>query len=100
MYSDFNYNLNFLVAAMVLTYPHVVLRARLQDNRTNLKGNNEKVTLTDMFRRTYEKEGFRGLYSGLRIDLVRCLPANAITFITFEFVKKHLEEIYFPEIPN
>jgi hypothetical protein len=76
---------------MVATYPHVVIRARLQDNRTELKDSKVKLKFWDMFSETLNKEGIRGLYSGLRIDLIRCLPANAITFITFEYVKKHLE---------
>ena len=82
---------------MVLTYPHVVIRARLQDNRTNLRDTNERMTFMRMLKTTFENEGVRGLYSGLRIDLVRCLPANAITFLTFEFVKKHLELLYSDE---
>jgi len=44
-----------------------------------------------MIKQTIQREGFKGLYSGLRIDLVRVLPANAITFVTFERVKKYLE---------
>jgi Mitochondrial carrier protein len=77
---------------MVLTYPHVVIRARLQDNRTELKDRNVKLTFWNTIKTSIDKEGVVGLYSGLRIDLIRCLPANAITFMTFEFAKSHLEK--------
>lgn len=82
---------------MVLTYPHVVIRARLQDNRTELKDRNVKLTFLGQFKSTLEREGVIGLYSGLRIDLIRCLPANAITFMTFEYVKNHLEKMVLKE---
>ena len=78
---------------MVATYPHLVLRARLQDSRTPLNSTDAKaVTISSVFKSIWHKEGFKGLYSGLRIDLVRVLPANSTTFIVFEYVKKKLEE--------
>lgn len=78
-------SLSSKLLAMVATYPHVVIRTRQQDQRT--KGS----SFVTMFKETIHREGFKGLYSGLRIDLIRVLPANAITFTTFEYVKKHLQ---------
>jgi hypothetical protein len=72
---------------MVITYPHVVIRTRQQDQRTPGMG----TSFVTMFKETVQREGFKGLYSGLRIDLIRVLPANAITFTTFEYVKKKLQ---------
>lgn len=92
--------------AMVLTYPHTVLRTRLQDHRAPTfmrrtkqahameNGINEKATISSIIKNTYRKEGIKGLYAGLRIDLVRVLPANSIMFVTFEFVKKYLEQCF------
>lgn len=90
---------------MVLTYPHTVLRARLQDHRgptfirrtkqAHAMANgivNEKATISSVIRSTYRREGIKGFYAGLRIDLVRVLPANSIMFVTFELVKKYLEQ--------
>jgi len=80
---------------MVITYPHVVIRTRQQDQRTPIKegktANNYGTSMISMIKGTVKKEGIKGLYSGLRIDLVRVLPANAITFVTFEQVKKYLD---------
>ncbi len=90
--------INFLVVAMTVTYPHIVVRARLQDHRTpkisKEPGMIDKygATITSVIKSSYQKEGLKGLYSGLRIDLVRVLPANSITFIVFEYVKRRLEE--------
>ena len=80
------------MAAMVATYPHVVIRTRQQDQRTPKSGQSTRGTsFVTMFKETVQREGFKGLYSGLRIDLIRVLPANAITFTTFEYVKKYLK---------
>jgi len=81
---------NSLVLAMVITYPHLVMRTRLQDNRKNLRDKNAKVSFFETLKLTYQNEGIRAIYSGLRVDLVRVLPANAITFVTFEFMTKKL----------
>ncbi len=82
---------------MLITYPHVVIRARQQDHKTPLD-NSEKgkvvknsASMIAMAKQTIQREGFKGLYSGLRIDLIRVLPANAITFVTFERVKRYLD---------
>lgn len=88
----------WLVVAMTLTYPHVVVRARLQDHRSPVKSLNGdslekcRATITSVVKSTIQKEGIKGLYTGLRIDLIRVLPANSITFIVFEYAKKKLEE--------
>jgi len=85
---------------MVITYPHVVIRTRQQDQRTPINkvtgqegkaANQYGTSMISMIKETVHKEGVKGLYSGLRIDLVRVLPANAITFVTFEQVKKYLD---------
>jgi solute carrier family 25 folate transporter 32 len=91
--------------AMVLTYPHIVLRTRLQDHRApsfirrtkqaHALANSitsEKATISSIIKNTYRNEGIKGFYAGLRIDLVRVLPANSIMFVVFEFVRKHLEQ--------
>ena len=83
---------------MTITYPHIVIRARLQDHRSpkksflNQKLNKYGNTITSVIKNTYTKEGLKGLYSGLKIDLIRVLPANSITFLVFEYVKRRFEE--------
>jgi len=91
--------------AMILTYPHIVIRTRLQDHRAPTFINKQKqahaiedssrphkATISSIIKSTYQKEGLKGFYAGLRIDLVRVLPANSIMFVVFEFVKKNLEK--------
>jgi solute carrier family 25 folate transporter 32 len=90
--------------AMVITYPHTVLRVRLQDHRAPAFMNREKqgntlvnvakknkATITSVIQETLRREGIKGFYAGLRIDLVRVLPANSVMFVMFELVRKELE---------
>lgn len=53
----------------------------MQDCRTN-------DTIRKMIERTIIKEGITSLYSGLKFDMIRVIPSNAITFVTYEYLKK------------
>lgn len=70
-----------LVAAL-FTYPHETIRARLQDQRSfaSLK----YTGIWDCATRIAREEGFRGLYSGFSVNLMRALPACTVTFFTYE----------------
>ena len=46
------------------------------------------LNLRDMVRKTIREEGFKGLYSGIKFDLIRVLPNNAIIFVTYEYLRK------------
>lgn len=73
--------LSKLVAA-VTTYPYQVVRARLQDDR----GSRRYASATDCIRLTFRHEGVRGFYKGLAPNLLRVVPATAITFVVYEKV--------------
>ena len=62
----------------------------MQDNRENLQNNHENHKLLRLLRKIYRETGIKGFYFGLKIDLIRVLPANAITFIIYEYFRKHL----------
>ena len=39
----------------------------------------------------YRRSGWRGFYQGLGITLTRAIPSNAVIFLTYEMLSRHLE---------
>lgn len=72
-----------LIAALS-TYPYQVIRARLQDQNCQYRG------VFDCVKQTFRNEGFGGFYKGLTPNLIRVVPATAITFVTYENIKAYL----------
>ncbi|CAI0449778.1 unnamed protein product [Linum tenue] len=65
-------------------YPLQVVRTRAND-AAPYKG------MSDVFLRTLQKEGYRGLYKGLFPNLLKVVPAASITYMVYEAMKKRLQ---------
>ncbi|KAJ7976319.1 Calcium-binding mitochondrial carrier protein like [Quillaja saponaria] len=70
-------------------YPLQVVRTRMQAQHsstdTAYKG------MADVFRRTFQHEGFRGFYKGLFPNLLKVVPSASITYLVYESMKKSLD---------
>jgi len=75
--------------ASLSTYPLEVIRTRMQVQRSDGKPPHYS-TLFGSFRMIIKEEGVRGLYAGLATNLLRVVPACAITFTTYEVVHREL----------
>jgi len=73
--------------AAVTTYPYQVVRARLQDQHSTYSG------AVNCVRETFRNEGVRGFYKGLGPNLIRVVPATAITFVTYEKISRYIAEL-------
>jgi solute carrier family 25 folate transporter 32 len=89
-----------------LTYPLAVIRSRLyaknaqvamiqaaaeQTSKSTVQHEAQRqayVGFTDTIRKTYRKEGWRGFYRGLSVQLVKTAPSSAITFSIYEMVMR------------
>jgi len=72
-----------LIAAGI-TYPYQVVRSRLQDQHCQYQN------ARDCIRQTLRYEGVLGFYKGLKPNLMRVVPATAITFVVYEQVSHFL----------
>ena len=72
--------------AQTITYPGDTIRRRMQ---TNGAGGAERVYKNswDCCKKTIRAEGFQGLYHGLGVNIIRCLPGAAIQFAAYDSLK-------------
>ena len=68
------------MTAATITYPHEVIRSRMMDARGASAGKNVFETM----RYIIKSEGYGGLYTGLRVSLLRVVPNCCVTFVSYE----------------
>lgn len=73
--------------ACTVTYPHEVVRARLQVTHGSMQRG-----IVGQFLKILREEGIRGLYSGFTVNLVRIAPATATTFLSYEYISRYLRK--------
>jgi solute carrier family 25 folate transporter 32 len=72
------------MTAATISYPHEVIRSRMMDAR----GSNAGKNVIDTIRCIVKNEGYGGLYSGLRVSLLRVVPNCCVTFVSYELVAR------------
>jgi solute carrier family 25 folate transporter 32 len=73
------------MTASLATYPHEVVRTRLQTQRRLLLQPGAPRKRSGIVRTTAKIlhfEGWRGLYKGLSVNLIRTVPNSAVTMLT------------------
>ncbi|RCK66933.1 Mitochondrial nicotinamide adenine dinucleotide transporter 1 [Candida viswanathii] len=75
--------------ASTITYPHEILRTRMQLRQDTGKSRSLLKTVVSIFR----NEGLKGFYAGYFTNLARTVPASAVTLVSFEYFKTYLLEM-------
>ncbi|PWA73708.1 Calcium-binding EF-hand [Artemisia annua] len=70
-------------------YPLQVVRTRMQAQTP--AGGTVYKGMSDVFMKTYQKEGVRGFYKGLLPNLLKVVPAASITYLVYEAMKNTLD---------
>ncbi|KAG6034138.1 hypothetical protein E4U41_006676 [Claviceps citrina] len=103
------------ILASSATYPHEVIRTRLQTQRRPLAGeqflqglgvatpsqrktaaavdNRKYKGIVMTFRTILREEGWRAFYAGLGTNMMRAVPAATVTMLTYEYVMRFLHQV-------
>ncbi|MBW0463169.1 hypothetical protein O181_002884 [Austropuccinia psidii MF-1] len=95
--------------ASLITYPHEVLRTRLQVHVLEKNGRNANCVVLspnllgqsklvyprvrDVFKAIMKNEGVLGLYHGMGVNLIRTVPSSALTILTYEQSMRYLTSL-------
>jgi solute carrier family 25 folate transporter 32 len=82
------------VFAGMLTYPHQVIRARLQTYRPDANSNVRGPGVMTLIRQVWQNEGLLGYYKGLFPNLLRVVPSTCVTFLVYENVRWSLPRMF------
>nr|GEV70050.1 nicotinamide adenine dinucleotide transporter 2, mitochondrial-like [Tanacetum cinerariifolium] len=84
------------ILASLMTYPHEVIRSRLQEQGQLKNPEIHYKGVVDCVKTVFQKQGVRGFYRGCGTNLLRTTPSAVITFTSYEMINRFLQHILPP----
>lgn len=81
------------VFAGSLTYPHQLVRARMQMYNPSDLMARPSLGVFGVIKQVWKQEGFLGFYKGLGPNLLRVVPSTCVTFLVYENVRWTLPQL-------
>lgn len=72
------------ILASTITYPHEILRTRMQIRTTNAR-----YGAVALMKKIYINEGFVGFYLGFTANIIKTVPASTLTLVSFEYFTRY-----------
>ena len=88
------------VFAGTATYPHQLIRARMQTYEPGTTIPLRGQGLVHLVKTIWKNEGFLGFYKGLVPNLLRVIPSTCVTFLVYENVRHSLPTLFGEKTPD